>query len=743
MATNGINRSIIMPLNYDDILDSLQSSTPNTAQNPTTVTNQPIAQTTPSSSSNSYDNIINMLSPSSDSASKNPVIAAMDLAHQQEISRQIAGAEGFKQGARNVMASAQNIMGGTTLGGLLPTPEENVAALAQYNKDYSSNPAAGFGKFGGETAATIPFIEAGGALVEPVVASLSEAPAIGGAARFLSGRLGQTTDAAGNLILDNSGNAVQNGNKFFNFLSAGADKSISGALKGGGAAALTSSESPQSVWDQVKAGGATGAALNLIVPGLASVARAGMTPFESDTTYNANKLLLNLARDQITPEEAATKLQTMGPNATLADVGGANVRGLTGAIAHKPGLAQNEITTFLNNRQNEQQSRILNAATTGLDTGPDFNYQGSIDDLIKQRSQTSSPAYKKAFSANPIANEDLDPFWTHPTMQSGIRKGLEMQSLEAVANKTPYNPISNAISGWKGDYETGQPVFSEAPNVQLLDAGKKGLDSIIQTHTDPITGKMDSYGATVNNFRKSFLSEVDKAYPDYAQARASFSGPSESINSINAGNNFMRNGAAGNVKELADMSDNDKSFFRIGVANALSDMLNNTPETANAANKILNTKAKQNALKAVFPSEDAYNDFADTVNNENTFYKTKNLILGGSPTAPRLAAMQDAAEEAPISISDIYHAAQGNLGRSALNVLGKAKNSFSSLTPERTNALQNILVNPDQQSVIDQLNSLNAPQPQNSLTKYLNTLGVPATTIGLMHPPYQRNQVQH
>ena len=405
---------------------------------------------------------------------------------------------------------------------------------------------------------------------------------------------------------------------------------IAGAL-GYGGSSLASKYIPDSPVAQLL-GGALGTGIGGATENAISLKPETVAPVSN------NIISKTLQNDDVDPVAAQNKLASMGPDAMLADAAGENTRGIARAIANMPGKAREIATQALEERQAGQPDRITQAVTKGLGVDPTATAESTVQELIKQREDAAQPAYEKAFKSGPVISDRLNEFLEDPEIKGGLSRGIKIQRLESLANGEKFDPKDYGITDFNA---AGDPVISGVPNMRLLDAAKKGLDAKISDNTDPVTGKVNELGRALTKVKGSFLNEVDNINPDYAAARKSFSGPSQSIDAINTGKDFIKNGGEINAKLLDNISDQDKPFFRIGVAQKISDVLQNTPDGADAVKRIFGTPAKRAALKSVFPDEESFNNFEKTVNNEKEFTKTYRAALQGSRTAPLAADIDD------------------------------------------------------------------------------------------------------
>ena len=145
-------------------------------------------------------------------------------------------------------------------------------------------------------------------------------------------------------------------------------------------------------------GAVTGAGLGL----LGSVAKEGYKALRGSTEVAApyiNKLVESFSRDGML-DNLENRLNNAGPEATLADVGGANVRARAGAIAQSPGPGANIAETALEDRHAGQVDRLTQSALKGLQVDPKQTYEATLQALDQQRKTAASPLYKEAYEAN-------------------------------------------------------------------------------------------------------------------------------------------------------------------------------------------------------------------------------------------------------------------------------------------------------------------------------------------------------
>lgn len=229
----------------------------------------------------------------------------------------------------------------------------------------------------------------------------------------------------------------------------------------------------------------------------------------------------------------------------------------------------------------------------------------------------------------------LQQFLDDPILQQGLQKGAAMQRLEAIGQNEPFNPREWGITG--ADPQ-GNPVVSQVPNMRMLDMGKRGLDAIVRDNTDPITGKMTDFGRSVSIFRKGYVNELDNLNPDYAPARAAWSGPAQSLNAIQLGKTAMTKPPQQIASELGTLSPSDQQLYRVSaIQNSVSPKMNaGTPGSDESLRLLANSPDKlKPQLEALLPDQAAQQKVLSAAQQAYFKKKAMGAISGNSATIER------------------------------------------------------------------------------------------------------------
>jgi hypothetical protein len=394
-------------------------------------------------------------------------------------------------------------------------------------------------------------------------------------------------------------------------------------------------------------------AAGLIGRPLIDAVTARLVPGEA-SRQAAAKIAQAFNRDMITADQARDALARLGPLGGLIDAGGANVTGLGEAMASMPGSNRQLATDFLETRMEGAPTRINAAINAGTGTPGEFN--GTMSNLAQQRSTAATPKYEAAFSRIIPTQEEVDSvqrFIHDPIGQEALQHGMRDIQLEKLKTGDPFNPADYGVTkGDDGRYVLG----SGTPNLRLMDAVKRGYDTIVQNIKDasPI-GKLNSYGMRVDAVRRTYVGQLRDMYPRYAVALDAWGGPSQSMSALNMGREILSEDPEVTASTIGALSDNDKDFFRAGVARALKDKVDATQEGADATRRIFGNQLIRDKIRAGFGDDVSFDQFANTMQNEGTFAKTRNEVLKGSQTARRVAGQQDVDLGTPLTLLATGH----------------------------------------------------------------------------------------
>jgi hypothetical protein len=370
-------------------------------------------------------------------------------------------------------------------------------------------------------------------------------------------------------------------------------------------------------------------------------------------------------RANLTPDMLAAKTDKLGPAGMLANVGG-QITDFARDIAQFPGRARQAAQAGFGAQQGSRfgtrggaVARAENAINHNLTSD---QARATIDGLVDLRSRSSSPIWRQMFATPRAADSPvLDVLAENPEVRRGMNIGQNTFRNSENAEGRQMDPAIFNING--------KPTF------QAWHAAKEGLDDILfsggENIVNPTTGQLTKYGRSINDMRSSILQELQLQFPEYQDALRTWSGPTQAMRMVELGQQAAKGDARLSAELLEGMTPNERDFARIGFADQAKFLLSKTNRGGNVSDQFFkNQNAARNA-ELFYPSRQAFNDFKRSMIIEDKFHSSKNTILGGSPSAPRLAGMQDAADMMGEAVDGAKH---GGLTGAAANLLSSGWN---------------------------------------------------------------------
>lgn len=358
--------------------------------------------------------------------------------------------------------------------------------------------------------------------------------------------------------------------------------------------------------------------------------------------YARQKVAEAFARDQRTPQQAVTRLDRLGTEATVADVGGQNTRQLLDTLAVLPGRTKDQVETVIRNRQASRADRMIDAAESASGTGG-LRLSTEMNDWMAQREAAAGPLYERVTRMTVRPNASLMATIDAADQLGATQLGQKM----AIARQQP----------WTLDTTGNQPY-----SMRDLDNLKKGLDQLVSKETKP-DGRLTPLGASYDDLRRDLIKKLDQStMGQYKAARDAFAGPSAIMDAANAGRNALTKDDATIKTMQAGMSLSEKDAFALGAFEALRAKLGARAGQTQMM-ELWREKGMQEKLKAIFGTERAYREFAASVAKERQLKQLEG-VGRGSQTAARMYGAGD------LDMPAIQAAGQvvGNV--SAMNVPG-------------------------------------------------------------------------
>lgn len=323
---------------------------------------------------------------------------------------------------------------------------------------------------------------------------------------------------------------------------------------------------------------------------------------------------------------------------TLADQG-PSLRGRAETALSVPGTEKEAafVTARQGSRGNAVSQRIKTDLATALKV--DKGYFATLDEMSARQREAAAPLYEKAYAGS-IPVGDIQDYLGNKTFQDAYKRGYEILEREAIADGVAPPPKLNI----------DKPEEMGAVPVQMADMVQRGLGEMISQ------GKRS--GADIRSlvrFKNGFLARVDKISPEFAEARAAWSGDAALIDALESGRSVLADKVRPEEleRELLNFTESQMDAFRVGVMEAIGEQLD-APSGAARVRAAFGTPQLRSILRAVVPDKPSFDRFEQIMDREAAFAETYAQTIGSSRTAIRQAGQEELRlSKAPTSVQEL------------------------------------------------------------------------------------------
>ena len=429
-------------------------------------------------------------------------------------------------------------------------------------------------------------------------------------------------------------------------------------------------------------------------------------------------------------ERVKRRLKTFGPGTVLADVLGERGVDMASGAALVPGKSRQQAADFVSGRKKDRPKRLRAVADENLS---DESFYDNKDEIVESMRKEAEPLYKAAFAPKTTKggrvvvqwDEHLERMINDPDMKRGMAQGIKIIRRDANADNIPFNYEEYAIKGFNED---GTLIFGGTPNLRVLDAGKRGLDQIIEAARDDF-GKIKWTPdlRSIENFRKKLVAKLDDMTTDedgvslYKKARAAWAGPATELDSLDLGRAFLRGDEEISKKAFDALSDKNKELFLIGVRRETTKKIN--ANTSTATNKFGEQFADMWIRFENILSPAKFKAFKEGIDAEIRKFEVDKSIntAAGSPTSKNIQNVKDLGA-IPMAGVDVAEAgARGGGVGATMKTLSNALEYFRKPSPKIATELLDILVESDPKRQIELIDGLGL---KTNIDKYMPFLSV-------------------
>jgi len=415
-----------------------------------------------------------------------------------------------------------------------------------------------------------------------------------------------------------------------------------GAVAGVGASEKSILENPLGVAGDAAFGAATAAPLSGLLhlrPDFLVDRIASLRNLPSQSTAE-RVVQRELGRDDMTPTEAAGRLQEMPEGATLLDVDAPNVQRLGEAVMTEKGQGFARGKRLMDQRQEDAAPRVTETIATVM--GDPNTFSTRVEQFEEKMLRDAAPLYEQ-FRAMAVEFT--------PTLNRIIRR-LERggSSSSNILNK------ARRLAETAGDIEPPAKGANEGPiNMTVLDYAKQHLDDLIETAAAKGTGaELRAYQKLNNELKKELDAQTGGKY---AEARNAYEGPAKLKGALEAGRKFLRLDSDEISKNMDGMSKGEQEMFRLGAAKYLRDRMLDRSDNRDVSKAFFNNALKRERIRELFPEATSFKALEKMFRDEEAMFQTQSLLTANSRTAPRQAGREQLTTDV---VSTAAELAQGN-----------------------------------------------------------------------------------
>lgn len=270
-----------------------------------------------------------------------------------------------------------------------------------------------------------------------------------------------------------------------------------------------------------------------------------------------------------------------------------------------------------------QSERVRTALREALDIPPGSAYRNEQEMIRAARAEADS-LYGDAYrTANGV---DIRP---------AIQPVVDLWTAIMNNPDTPL-PVRQLIRNGLRVFQTQTGTVQSLRNFQR---SKEFLDDKIETLINSANGKQRSRGGMLNDIQRDMLAAIDRL-PNVGQryntARGAFSSNAEMREAIDLGRAAARESPEVSAAQYQALTVGQQRMFRMGLFGELERRIAATPRQ-NDVTRIFDTPQMQELLQVVAPQGTAQRVGQFIQNEKNYLTGTRNDVIGGSPTAQRMA----------------------------------------------------------------------------------------------------------
>lgn len=432
---------------------------------------------------------------------------------------------------------------------------------------------------------------------------------------------------------------------------------LAGALAGAEGAALGAATAEQGERGQgAFYGGLIGAPLGALGQGAGEMVGAGVRRLAQKAARRGGlprgkvqSAVMDVIDDQgLTPRRVARRLQNMPEDAVIADTS-PGLRGLAEDAVNSNLGARAWAERVLRPRQERMIGRVLNTARAA--TGANKGSFASARDIAAAKRQAAERLLPLARAQNFKVTDDVASLLSRPAIRDAYSGAQRLAANDGVS-------LPNLFVR-QGDDLVVNRNLSNADLFDAFDYMRKMLNQQSSAAFDG--GKMAAMAnagnsaqladiVSVSSLARQWRDALKVQNPSYANYLSQYADEFANTRAMQLGETLWRTqGRKGLIDQvddlIADMSDSEVAYLKEGIMQSVRDSLETRTMTGNAAKVIFRSPRMQQIMRRAVtagarnPSAE-WSEFNKAMGDYIEMSATYNQVLGGSPTARRLAGSE-------------------------------------------------------------------------------------------------------
>lgn len=436
------------------------------------------------------------------------------------------------------------------------------------------------------------------------------------------------------------------------------------------------------------AGGALGAAAPVAIGVAGDVGSRvfdglGLTGAKRATTLAERRVLKALEREGLTPEDAMSRLQRgseMGADILPADLG-ENVAGAAYTAQAVPSARRSDVRGLLEERSVEQGGRIAERTAQSMDESGAYGLD-YLDDLAEAAKEKYRPLYQ-------AAEKEVD---AGPFRKYGDRKIFEdayerAQRSADDLGEAPLPPLDELLA-------------ADTVSTMHLQQIAQGLDEVIESGTEKITGKMSTEAVRVKGVRDEFKSIIGDLNPQYKAADAQFRDYMDLRRAYEVGEKFETLSSQALTRKVGKMTGEEMEALKVGMVTKIREIGSGSDRT-DYYQRIFGSPKRRDALRQAMGDEE-FAQFADYMALERDMVRTQRRVLGGSDTDRNIREQAEQGLD-PQNLLQMMIGGKGEVVRQAAGALGARMQGVGAPVAEQMSDLLYAQGRSAQQTAMDRL----------------------------------------